>query len=140
MLFNSLAFLFMFLPITTAGFWICRRYGHINWVFIWLFACSAAFYGMWEPTYILLLAATILVNYAAGLYIHRTHSRMVLTFAIAANLVALGYFKYTNLLLQTINYVVGLKIEPVAILLPLGISVITFIHIAFLVDVSRGLT
>ena len=61
MLFNSLSFLLVFLPIVSAGFLLCRRFGNIRWVFIWLFICSAVFYGAWEPSYILLLFGSILV-------------------------------------------------------------------------------
>jgi alginate O-acetyltransferase complex protein AlgI len=140
MLFNSLSFLLVFLPITTFGFWVCRRYGDINWVFIWLFICSATFYGVWWPYYILLLFGSILGNYAAAILINRTHSRMILGLAIAGNLAGLGYFKYTNFLLQTYNSFTGIDVQPVPILLPLGISFVTFIQIAFLVDVYRHRT
>ena len=135
MLFNSLFFLLVFLPITAAGFLICRRFGNIQWVFIWLFLCSSVFYGAWEPRYILLLFGSIAFNYAAALRIDRTRSRFVLGAAIAANLAVLAYFKYTNFIAGSFSYLTGIEFHPVAITLPLGISFITFIQIAFLVDV-----
>jgi alginate O-acetyltransferase complex protein AlgI len=140
MLFNSLEFLLIFLPITTFGFWVCRRYGTVNWVFLWLFACSLAFYGAWEPYYVLLIVGSIAFNYAAATRIARTRSRWVLAFAIAANIALLAYYKYTNFILLTFSTLSGAEFRPVAILLPLGISFVTFIQIAFLVDVYNRRT
>jgi alginate O-acetyltransferase complex protein AlgI len=137
-LFNSLSFLLIFLPIVMAGFLVLRRFGNVQWIFIWLFACSTVFYGAWEPRYILLLLASILFNYLAALLIVRTRSKAVLALGIAVNLGTLAYFKYLNFILQTVSTVRGGEFEPVAIALPLGISFITFIQIAFLVDVYRG--
>ncbi|MGH6713946.1 MAG: MBOAT family protein, partial [Bradyrhizobium sp.] len=137
MLFNSLSFLLIFMPIVSVGFLICRRFGNIQWVFIWLFLCSSVFYGVWEPKYIILLYGSIAFNYCAALRIAQSKSRIVLGLAIAANLGVLAYFKYTNFITQTVGYLVGIEFQPVAIALPLGISFISFIQIAFLVDVYR---
>ncbi|VIO76731.1 Peptidoglycan O-acetyltransferase [Bradyrhizobium ivorense] len=140
MLFNSLQFLLLFLPITCAGFLVCRRFGNIQWVFIWLFICSATFYAAWEPRYLILLFGSIAGNYAAALHIARQKSKLVLGAAIAANLAVLGYFKYTNFILQTLAYLFHIEVPAVAIELPLGISFVSFIQIAFLVDVYRNRT
>ncbi|MBT1516003.1 MBOAT family protein [Bradyrhizobium sp. SRL28] len=137
MLFNSLSFLLIFLPIVLSGFLVCRRYGNVRWVFIWLFICSAVFYGAWEPTYIVLLLTSILLNYYIAIQIARNKSRALLAFGIAANIGSLAYFKYLNFILQTWNAILGSDFQPVSITLPLGISFITFIQIAFLVDVYR---
>jgi D-alanyl-lipoteichoic acid acyltransferase DltB (MBOAT superfamily) len=138
MLFNSLSFLLVFLPIVLTGFVVIRRFGNIQWIFIWLFICSAVFYSIWEPKYIFLLISSILFNYVAALRINRTKSRAVLAIGISVNLGTLAYFKYANFILQTYSSVSGQEFHPVAIALPLGISFITFIQIAFLVDVYRG--
>jgi D-alanyl-lipoteichoic acid acyltransferase DltB (MBOAT superfamily) len=140
MLFNSLQFLLLFLPITCLGFLVCRRFGNIQWVFIWLFICSATFYGAWEPKYLILLFGSIAANYAAALHIARQKSKLVLGVTITANLAVLGYFKYTNFVLQTLAYFFNFDVPQVAIELPLGISFVTFIQIAFLVDVYRNRT
>ncbi|GGI29192.1 MBOAT family O-acyltransferase [Bradyrhizobium guangdongense] len=137
MLFNSLSFLLIFLPIVLTGFFICRRYGNVEWIFVWLFLCSAAFYGAWEPRYIFLLVSSILFNYFIAIQIARSKSRALLAFGIVVNLASLAYFKYLNFILQTWSSVLGSDFQPVAITLPLGISFITFIQIAFLVDVFR---
>ena len=138
MLFNSLSFLVIFLPIVSAGFLICRRFGNIQWVFIWLFLCSSVFYGVWESKYIILLYGSIAFNYCAAIWIRQTKSRILLGSAIAGNLAVLAYFKYTNFITQTASYLFGIEFHPVAIALPLGISFISFIQIAFLVDVYRN--
>src|SRR5665213_1633261 len=140
MLFNSLSFLLIFLPIVSAGFLIVRRYGNIQWVFVWLFVCSSVFYGAWEPKYIILLFGSIAGNYCAALLIAKNKSRIILGVAIAGDLATLGYFKYANFFARTFSDLSGLEFHPVAILLPLGISFITFIQIAFLVDVYRDRT
>jgi len=138
MLFNSLSFLFVFLPVVCAGFLICRRFGNIQWVFIWLFLCSLAFYGAWEPKYIVLLLGSIAFNYCAALWLAQNKSKGALGLAIAGNLAVLAYFKYTNFIVSTFSYLMGLEFHPVVITLPLGISFVSFIQIAFLVDVFRS--
>ncbi|MBR0875139.1 MBOAT family protein [Bradyrhizobium tropiciagri] len=140
MLFNSLQFLLLFLPITCIGFLVCRRYGNIQWVFIWLFVCSATFYGAWEPRYLILLFGSIAGNYAVAQHLSKSKSKLVLGVAIAANLAVLGYFKYTNFVLQTLAFLFKIEVPSVALELPLGISFVTFIQIAFLVDVYRNRT
>src|SRR5882757_1494922 len=140
MLFNSLEFLLVFLPITVLGFWVCRRYGDVRWVILWLFACSIVFYGAWEPYYVALIIGSIAFNYAAALRIARTRSKLTLGVAIACNVGVLAYYKYTNFLLQTYSTLFAADFHPVAILLPLGISFVSFIQIAFLVDVYNNRT
>jgi len=140
MLFNSLQFLLVFLPITCLGFLICRRFGNVQWVFIWLFVCSATFYGAWEPRYLILLFGSIAGNYTVARYLAKQKSKLLLGVAIAANLSVLGYFKYANFVLQTLAYLLKIDVPALAIELPLGISFVTFIQIAFLVDVYRNRT
>ena len=98
------------------------------------------FYGAWEPSYVFLILGSIAFNYAAALRIAQTRSRWILGLAIACNVAVLGYFKYTNFVLLTYSVVFGGTFHPVAILLPLGISFVSFIQIAFLVDVYNQRT
>jgi D-alanyl-lipoteichoic acid acyltransferase DltB (MBOAT superfamily) len=132
--------LLVFLPITVLGFWVCRRYGDVRWVILWLFACSIVFYGAWEPYYVALIIGSIAFNYAAALRIARTRSKLTLGVAIACNVGVLAYYKYTNFILQTYSTLFAADFHPVAILLPLGISFVSFIQIAFLVDVYNNRT
>ena len=127
MLFNSYPFLFVFLPIALAGFELTGRLGRRP-VILWLGLCSLAFYAYWNPPYVLLLLASVAFNYtAATLIARRTLApRATLIAGIAANLLALCYYKYLFPLL-------GLP----AVTLPLGISFFTFTQIAYLVDLEQ---
>ena len=112
MLFNSLAFIFCFLPVTLAGFYlILSRFG-VRASFGWLVLASLFFYGWWNPVYLLLLVGLMLANFfcarlivAAG---PRTRkSAWWLTLGVALNLGTLCYFKYADFLIETTNAVAG---------------------------------
>jgi D-alanyl-lipoteichoic acid acyltransferase DltB (MBOAT superfamily) len=142
MLFNSHWFLFVFLPATWGGYWILRR--QPPWAGRWLVAASLVFYGCWNPAYVALLLASIVGNYHLACFIARRERtgwlirRQVLFLAIAANVMLLGYFKYTNFFLTTVAGLVGTSFHVAEIVLPLGISFFTFTQVAFLVEVYRG--
>ena len=144
MLFNSYAFLFLFLPVAFLGFFQIGRYSR-PLAALWLFAASLFFYGWWNPAYVGLLLGSIFFNYAIGTALSREHVRdnarrkkWILGLGIAADLCLLGYFKYANFFVENASVALGLgwQIEPVV--LPLGISFFTFTQIAFLVDAYRG--
>ena len=145
MLFNSYAFIFIFLPITMVGYWLLVRWWPDTCV-VWLSAASLAFYAGWNPRYIPLLMASVVGNYAFSKLIRRarrTSGRRafgILTCAIVSNLALLGYFKYANFFVEVVQEATGLNYSVGAIILPLGISFFTFTQIAFLVDLSRGET
>jgi len=143
-LFNSYAFLFLFLPVTFFGFFQIGRYNR-PLAALWLFAASLFFYGWWNPAYVGLLLASIFFNYAFGITLSREHllghsrrKKWILALGITANLGLLGYYKYANFFVENANTALhlGWQIEP--IILPLGISFFTFTQIAFLVDAYRG--
>ena len=141
MLFNSYEFLFLFLPVVFAGFFWLARFGH-SVSALWLSFASLFFYGWWSPKYVGLLLASIVINYGLAYVIghkhSRAHAKIFLIFAIAANLVLLGFYKYFNFFIGTTNWLSGGTFSLVDIILPLGISFFTFTQIAFLVDVYRG--
>jgi alginate O-acetyltransferase complex protein AlgI len=145
MLFNSYEFIFLFLPITVIVFFQIAKYNH-HVAAAWLGAASLFFYGWWNPIYVLLLLASIVFNYTIGISLYNIHElkkerkkSIVLAFGIAINLFLLGYFKYFNFFIGTLNASFGMSFEISTIVLPLGISFFTFTQIAFLVDASRGL-
>ena len=138
MLFNSLAFIFLFLPLTFALFFLLARTSHVM-AAGWLAAASLFFYGWWNPAYVGLLMASIVCNYFAGMHIARAEKKKWLTgCAIAANLALLGYYKYSNFFLTNAASVLGATPPQAEIILPLGISFFTFTQIAFLVDTCQG--
>lgn len=138
MLFNSYEFIFLFLPITFAGFFLLGKYAK-NYAVIWLVIASFVFYGYWDYHYVPLLFCSILFNYLVGMKIEKTNSKNWLFFGIIINIILLGYFKYTDFFLGTINDISGEHYFDLPnIVLPLGISFFTFTQTAYLVDAYRG--
>jgi D-alanyl-lipoteichoic acid acyltransferase DltB (MBOAT superfamily) len=142
MLFNSYAFIFVFLPAVLLGFFQLGRI-HPRYAAAWLALASLAFYGYWNPAYIGLLLGSIVCNYAFGTWIaksalHGKGSTPLLAAAIVANLALLGYYKYANFFLSSVNALSGSSWSLGEIMLPLGISFFTFTQIAFLVDTWQG--
>ncbi|WP_240475800.1 MBOAT family O-acyltransferase [Herbaspirillum rhizosphaerae] len=138
-LFNSYEFVLLFLPITFFGFFLLAKIGR-NIAASWLVLASLFFYGWWNPKFTLLLLASISFNYLLGYALsrQRPRGRALLTFAIAANLLLLAVFKYSNFFIATASALTGQPMALTDIVLPLGISFYTFTQIAFLVDTWRG--
>lgn len=138
MLFNSTVFIAGFLPVVLIGFFLLSSTGRQRWAVIWLTVASLVFYGWWNPANVPLLLGSILFNYLLGGYLLRRPSRVVLVLGIAANLLLLGYYKYTGFLFGTLDDVFGLGWTVGDIALPLAISFFTFQQIAYLVDAHDG--
>lgn len=141
MLFNSYEFLFAFLPITLAVFF---GLGSVSrpWALRWLILASLCFYAWWRPVNVLIIAPSILVNFVLARTLLRLgaaqkagSARAVLLLGIAFNVAFLGYFKYVNFLANVSNDAFGTTFLLGQVILPLGISFITFQKIAFLIDV-----
>ncbi|MQA36967.1 MBOAT family O-acyltransferase [Rugamonas aquatica] len=141
MLFNSSGFLFLYLPVVLSGYALLAH-ARPRWTTGWLAAVSLFFYGYWNVRYLPLLMASILFNYwAAGRMVAASAAwrRSWLVFALAANLALLGYFKYANFFIASVNALAGAHLHGWEVVLPIGISFFTFTQIAFLVDCYRGL-
>lgn len=141
MLFNSYQFIFMFLPVALAGYFVAGRFGNLAPV-IWLALASMVFYSVSNWQFVALLLASIAFNYLIGLLLISGRLRPALRFAaltagVAGDLAVLGYFKYAGFLAANLNAIfsTGLALN---VLLPVGISFYTFTQIAFLVDAYRG--
>jgi D-alanyl-lipoteichoic acid acyltransferase DltB (MBOAT superfamily) len=146
MLFNSVAFLFLFLPVTLLGYFLFNRKRLTLAANAWLLFASLFFYGWWNIRYLPLILASILFNYTvAGLMIDvervktPVSRRSLLIFGLVANLLFLGYFKYTNFFIGNVNALLSTRLPLLKIVLPLGISFFTITQIAFLVDCYEGL-
>ncbi len=141
MLFNSVEFIFLFLPITVLAYLLLERI-RAKLAIAWLVLASLFFYGYWNPAYLLLISASILFNYSAGKLTQRHRGfrtgRLVLALAIAANLLVLAYFKYANFFVDNANYLLSQHWDLGLIVLPLAISFFTFQQISYLVDVYEG--
>jgi alginate O-acetyltransferase complex protein AlgI len=141
MVFSSITFLFYFLPIFLAAYFITPTIQARNIVTL-LF--SLVFYAWGEPRFVIILLISIIFNFCAGLLIDAREGssrRWALAVAVAGNLLVLGIFKYANFItanLTTLLHPLGAPSFRTNIALPLGISFFTFQKIAYLVDASRG--
>jgi D-alanyl-lipoteichoic acid acyltransferase DltB (MBOAT superfamily) len=144
MLFNSLPFLYLFLPVTYFVFWRLRtkvqRY-------VWLTITGYIFYSFWNPKFCALMALSTAVSYGAGLGLLRwkdaRRRRLCLVVPIVFDLSLLGTFKYANFVLSSSNWLfqaVHLNFRALSfdIVLPIGISFYTFHTITYIVDSYRG--
>jgi alginate O-acetyltransferase complex protein AlgI len=138
MLFSSYTFLFQFLPATALAFAAARLHSPRAGIMV-LAGASLIFYGAWRPVYLLLLLASIAINFTLGLRMEDPLRRRAIgTSGVALNLAVLCYFKYTNFIFDSVNTLTGAPLPFFNIVLPLGISFFTFQQIAYLVDVMRG--
>lgn len=139
MLFNSCEFIFLFLPITFAGFFILGHKGQKRLATLWLVLASFFFYGYWDIKYVPLLFGSISFNYLVGRQLEKQNrNKWWLLFGIVVNVALLGYFKYTDFFLGTVNELAGESMFNLPhIVLPLGISFFTFTQTAYLVDAYR---
>ncbi len=144
MLFNSLPFLYLFLPVTYFVFWRLRsklqRY-------VWLTITGYIFYSFWNPKFCALMAVSTAVSYGAGLGFLRWKDagrrRLCLVLPIIFDLSLLGIFKYANFALSSGNWLLqsvhsNLRAPTFDIVLPIGISFYTFHTITYIVDSYRG--
>jgi len=145
MLFNLTGFLFVFLPVTLAGFYLLGSISRRSAIH-WLILASLLFYAWWRPVNVLIIAPSIVINYIVArilLWLNENKgspplTKSVLLLGILFNVIFLGIFKYTDFVTGAINDVFGANLVLRHIILPLGISFITFQKIAFLVDVQAG--
>jgi len=136
MVFSSLIFIFIFFPIIYFGnLLISRKYRNI-----FLLIASLFFYSFGEPKYIFLMLFSILVNYVFGLLIEdkSDKKKLWLVLDLIINLGLLGYFKYFDFLISTINSIFKCDIAKLNIALPIGISFYTFQSISYIMDLYRG--
>jgi alginate O-acetyltransferase complex protein AlgI len=144
MLFNSYIFLFAFLPVTYVVFWMLRT---ASSRYVWLAVTGYVFYGYWDPRFCLLMAFTTCVSFTAGLGFRRFSRpglrKLCLVLPITVDLLLLGFFKYANFFLTSLQDGVTLfgghvDIPVLHVILPVGISFYTFHTITYIVDCYRG--
>lgn len=144
MIFTSFEYLLFFLPMVCLLMIGITRFSPEAWggvrkVLIVVF--SLIFYATWKIEYLWLLLGSIVFNFTFGWLIHQNKGfskKLILGFAVAMNLGALGYFKYTNFVVDSVNYLTGTNFFVDKIVLPLAISFYTFQQIAWLVDQYRN--
>lgn len=144
MLFSSLIFLYLFLPITLLGYYIISN-KYRNY---WLLLASLVFFAWGGVGFTIILLFSITLNYCFGLLIQKDidnkKSYRWLFIGVSFNLFLLGFFKYANFIINNINGLSNLLSIPAIpethIILPIGISFYTFHSLSYLVDIYRRKT
>ncbi len=138
MLFSSIEFLYYFLPAVLLGYFLVpKRLRNV-----WLLAASLLFYAWGEPKFVMLMAASILLNYIWGLAIAYSKTagwkKFFLSCSVVTCLGLLGYFKYADFAVENVNAVFGTAIPLPKVILPIGISFYSFQILSYTIDVYRG--
>ena len=140
MVFSSLYFLFLYLPIVLLVYYITP----LKWRNLWLLVVNLVFYGWGEPKYILLMIFTIVLDYFCGLIVARRKlqgddkgARTAVAVALVLNLAILFFFKYWDLVATTFQHF-GVGMPVLNLTLPIGISFYTFQTMTYPVDIYRG--
>ena len=141
MIFSSLFFLFVFLPLTLLVYlFVPKKAKNIV-----LLISSLIFYAWGEPVYILLMVFSIIYNYISGMEIdfyrrrgNTAQLRLIFWLAVGVNLGILGFFKYYGFLLENLNRILPFTIKYTPLALPIGISFYTFQTLSYIIDVYRG--
>ena len=141
MLFSSLVFLFTFLPITLLVYYLVPR----KVKNVVLLIASLIFYAWGEPVYVLIMLFSIVFDYANGRLIEHFKNKncpgkakAALIVDLCGNLAILGFFKYTDFVIGSINSITGAGLSLLHIALPIGISFYTFQTMSYTIDVYRG--
>ncbi len=141
MVFSSVEFIFIFLPVCLAGYYLIGK-KHRTARNAFLLVMSLAFYASGEPKFVLVMMLSIAVNYAMALLVDsccgkKNLKTMLLVLAIALDLALLFYYKYIWFAINTLNRAFKLNIDYIYVALPLGISFFTFQEMSYIIDVYR---
>ena len=143
MVFSSNVFLYFFLTFVLLGYAILHRWR--RWSNLFLTFASLGFYAWGQPKFVVIMVASIAVNWLLALWIDKEKkkpemgcAKLVLTLSIIVNLGLLGVYKYLGWLLGNINAWFNLSFPVPEIVLPIGISFFTFQAMSYVIDVYRG--
>ena len=138
MLFSSIPFIYYFLPIFLIIYFAVPKFLK-NTVML---LASLFFYAWGEPKYVVLMVITVALGYVFGLLIEKLRgtvwAKVLLIASVGIDLALLGYFKYADFFISTVNSVIGSDIPLLKVALPIGISFYTFQILSYSVDVYRG--
>lgn len=142
MLFNSYIFILAFLPLVIVGYYLLnKRFLTNKAALIFLIAASFIFYGYYNWTYLLILVASVSVNWFTILLMRKKEDdifrRVFVTAGVLFNIGLIFYFKYYDFFIENINQIFNTGFNEKNIILPLGISFFTFQQISFVVDSYR---
>ena len=140
MVFSSLLFLFMYLPIVLIIYYAVP----LKFRNLFLFFANLVFYGWGEPIYVTLMLFSTVVDYTCGYFIdkYRTKNKKIaktfLITSICINLGLLGFFKYAGFITDTLNAIPFFSLPSIEVPLPIGISFYTFQTMSYSIDVYRN--
>jgi alginate O-acetyltransferase complex protein AlgI len=139
MVFSSLLFLYVFLPICLTAYYLFPQRNIRNVILI---VFSLIFYAWGEPIWVSLLVISAIVDYLNGLFIERfrgsRYAKLGLYSSLTINLSFLATFKYSDFIVANVNELTGLQFHQPSFLLPIGISFYTFQAISYIIDVWKG--
>ena len=138
MVFSSLIFLFAYLPLTLIVYYAVPRKARN----IFLFFINLLFYGWGEPIMVTLMLVSIVINYAGGYFVEKCKpdkrkAKIPLIITIILDIGILAFFKYSGMIVDTINLFPFLNLPTLEISLPIGISFYTFQTMSYVIDVYR---
>lgn len=138
MLFNSVIFITVFLPIALVGWYLLKKINNPIYAKVFLIGMSLWFYGYYNIRFLFVLLGSLLMNYLISFLLAHTtgnfKKRLVFVLGLLGNIGILFYFKYFNFFLDNCNYFLHTNIQIERIALPLGISFFTFQQISFVAD------
>lgn len=141
MLFNSFEFIFVFLPIVLLAYFGLNRLNLHQWAKGVLVLASLYFYAFFNTSYLPIIVSSILVNYGVAVGMRKwdgVTKKVLFGIGLLFNLGMLGYFKYTDFMIENVNALFNTSYTLKNILLPLGISFFTFQQLAFVVDTYKN--
>ena len=141
MVFNSIFFIFCFLPVFMLIYYLVP--GKLRNLL--LFLGSLIFYAWGEPVYVILMLFSSIFNYYMGTELERLYyddrkQKINLIFSIIINLAVLVFFKYYGFFTENLNQILPFDLPSVDVTLPVGISFYTFQTLSYVIDVYRGET
>jgi alginate O-acetyltransferase complex protein AlgI len=138
MVFSGITFLMYFLPFFFAVYFLLPDKLRNSWIVV----CSVLFYAWGAPAFIFTVIASVFIDYLAIQNRHSRYAHWWMTGAILSNIGMLVYFKYANFFIANFNHLSewlsGYEIPAAEVIMPIGISFITFQKISYLIDVKRG--
>lgn len=138
MVFSSLTFLFLFFPAVLLGYFLVPKSAKNALLFFF----SLLFYAWGEPVYVVLMLFSTVVDYIHGMLVDKYRGQNLAKYALISsvviNLSLLCFFKYSDMMLGTINALFGTAIPLLSLPLPIGISFYTFQTMSYTIDVYRN--
>ncbi len=142
MLFNSVVFIALFLPLALAGWYLLQQVENPGFSKVFLIGMSLWFYGYYNVSYLWILVGSMALNYTISVLLEHTkkatYRKLLLAAGILGNVGALFYFKYFNFFVDNCNFLFHADITVEKIALPLGISFFTFQQLSYVIERYRG--